>query len=323
MDTPTTCASPQLSLSSWPPPASPPPQIRRGLVSGGRLDIWFPQWLKDFCDKNNLLLFSPDYRLLYPSNGQDIIDDVKSLFKFLKKSQFNKDILPYNIQLQPSQIAVAGFSGGGYPARVAGLNEDVKAVLSVYGMGGDFLLDHWLIPGQPHPTIDFIFPNDKAKEAALLSKVPAPIADSPVSVVPPSQFVDPLGRMGLFTAWVNNGTILDVLTSTPGLSSCLRSLPASQRFTAIPKKLQPLFLEYQLTKKFPPTVFVHGSADDVVLPAESKRTYEDLRAVGVRTQYLELVGAGHGLVNGFGMPYPGSDEILVKGAEFLLEELRK
>ncbi|KAJ3031792.1 hypothetical protein HDV00_008122 [Rhizophlyctis rosea] len=295
-----------------------------GLVSGGRKDVWFPTWLKDFANTNSLILLSPDYRLLYPDAGAQIFVDVASLWSFLQNPSFSKNYLPSNIKLDGTKIAVAGFSGGGYPARAAGfLAPKPKAIMSVYGMGGDWLLDHWLQPNQPHPTINFIFPEDPVKIAALLATKPASIGDSPVSVVPPGQFVDDLGRMGLFTAWVNNGTILDTLTTKTGLSATLRALPYGSRYAAIPTQYKPLFLEYLYTKSFPPTVLVHGTADDVVLPAESEKTYNQLKALGVTTQYLTLAGAGHGLVDATGQPYPGSDAILLQGANFLLQQLRK
>ncbi|KAJ3032104.1 hypothetical protein HDV00_007991 [Rhizophlyctis rosea] len=295
-----------------------------GLVSGGRNDVWFPTWLKDYCNTNSLILISPDYRLLYPDHGPQILRDVASLWSFLQNPSFSKNYLPSNIKLDAKNIAVAGFSGGGYPARYAGfLTPKPKAIMSVYGMGGDWFLDHWLQPNQSHPTIDFIFPEDPVKIDALLATKPKSIGDSPVTVVPPGQFVDDLGRMGLFTAWVNNGTILDVLTGCNALSAKLRTLPYQSRYAAVPAPYKHLFLEYHLNRSFPPTVFVHGKADDVVLPAESIKTYNQLKALGVKTQLLELESAGHGLVDATGTPVAGSDAILVQGADFLLNELKR
>ena len=89
-----------------------------------------------------------DYRLLYPSTGFDIIEDMKALFSFLADPKFSQDHLPSGISLDANRIALVGASGGAYPAMAAGIHAHPKpkALLLLFGMGGDMLGDGWVKP---------------------------------------------------------------------------------------------------------------------------------------------------------------------------------
>jgi hypothetical protein len=91
-------------------------------------------------------IIEADYRLLVPSSGFDILADMSALFSYL-----------LTLPIRHHQPFLAGFSGGGYPLRLATVlaaeekrrdnpRFTVLGWVSFCGMGGDFLLDHWLTP---------------------------------------------------------------------------------------------------------------------------------------------------------------------------------
>ncbi|KAI0730007.1 hypothetical protein C8Q72DRAFT_274954 [Fomitopsis betulina] len=101
-----------------------------------------------------------------PSSGFDIIEDMKALLSFLASPMFSEDLLPSGITLDASRIALVGASGGAYPAMAAGLyaHPKPKALLLLFGMGGDMLGDGWVKPKDgfmPFPG------SERATEASL------------------------------------------------------------------------------------------------------------------------------------------------------------
>lgn len=89
---------------------------------------------------------SADYRLMPPSNGHDIVSDIVSLFEFLRTS-LNPRLQDETslLRIDPTRIAVAGSSAGGLCAYLAAAHAAPKpaAVLSLYGLGGSFMVRHW------------------------------------------------------------------------------------------------------------------------------------------------------------------------------------
>lgn len=71
--------------------------------------------------KRGFIFITADHRLLYPSTGLDVIDDMKTLFTFLASPEFNRKHLPAGLSVDANRIAIMGASGGGYAARAAGL----------------------------------------------------------------------------------------------------------------------------------------------------------------------------------------------------------
>jgi len=52
----------------------------------------------------------------------------------------------------------------------------------------------------------------------------------------------------------------------------------------------------------PPTLLIHGTADEAVSYENSERMYTALQAVGVEVTYLAVEGAGHGFISQFDTP---------------------
>ena len=127
----------------------------------------------------SLMLLLPqiscDYTLLGPHSGEHIIDDVKAALVFIRDDLNNKlDKHESSVRIDPKNVAVSGASGGGlvayYAVRRASLSPSapnlssvadsgsssrpraqgihspypLKAVISMYGGGGDLLSDWYL-----------------------------------------------------------------------------------------------------------------------------------------------------------------------------------
>lgn len=101
---------------------------------------------------SGIAFISADYRLIPPCTGHDVLCDMTDLFTFLSTS-LNTKLLSlktsYNhpdnrivFQIDPERIGVAGSSAGGLCAYLAAAHAvpRPKVVLSMYGMGGDFLV---------------------------------------------------------------------------------------------------------------------------------------------------------------------------------------
>ena len=91
---------------------------------------------------------SADYRLIPPSTGFDVLQDIKDLFNFLQ-SQLNDclrqrldDQARHVFRIDVNNLAVAGNSAGGLCAYLAAIHAVPKprALLAFYAMGGDFLV---------------------------------------------------------------------------------------------------------------------------------------------------------------------------------------
>ncbi|KAL4901489.1 hypothetical protein BDW74DRAFT_160015 [Aspergillus multicolor] len=234
------------------------------------------------CQEKGYIFVSADYRLCHPANVLDQIEDAKTLFAFLDSPAF-ADNLPPNVSLDTARIAVTGFSAGAYSARAACLYAKPKpaALLSVYGLGGDILSDHWT-RARPLTSIAKSFD---------LSGVPKILEDK--RVVSESSFKE--GRFALTIHWEITGTILDGIFQAPGLGGKLDGLPYEQRFDAVPDHLKPGVLQAFVTEEYPPSVFVHGAEDEVVSPHESRFQHEQLTNLGVDSRLYVIEAGPHGL----------------------------
>ncbi|KAL2844824.1 alpha/beta-hydrolase [Aspergillus pseudoustus] len=251
-----------------------------GMTAGSRRGGPYPKWLYQHCQDDGYIFISADYRLCHPSNTIDQIDDARALFSFLASHRFASQ-LPDKVSLDTTRIAVAGFSAGAYSARAACLYAEPKpaALLSVFGLGGNLLLDHWT---RARP------PTSLAKHFDMAA-IPTLLADRTV-VSEGSQ-----DRFPLTIHWEIQGTFLDGIFQSPGLGAKLNALPYEERFNAVPDRLKAGVLHNFVTESYPPSVFVHGSSDEVVSPEESRYQHEQLENLGVKSQLHLIENGPHGL----------------------------
>ena len=221
-------------------------------------------------------------------------------------------------------IAVAGVSGGAYPAYAAGLyaKPKAKAVCIHYGMGGQFLDDHWLeVETEPRdfPGEDFI--TDEVM-APLLEKPIEPVSEVPISMSEAGLLLTKDNRIGLLTFFWKKGICLDYLLGET-ISAHLRTLPFSERANAIPEHLRPAVVQTQFKADFPPTILIHGDQDSLIKLTESQTTYDRLRELGVKVELIVVEGAAHVLMDPLNFPNQviGAAEVEEKAMIFVAEEL--
>lgn len=99
------------------------------------------------------VFISADYQLLPAATGHDTIQDMKDLFNFLSDTEI-KSVSGMAIKIDMSRIAVTGSSAGGLCAYLASIHcsPRPKALVSLYGMGGDFLV-HFYIRDLPRRAL--------------------------------------------------------------------------------------------------------------------------------------------------------------------------
>lgn len=296
-----------------------------GTVAGNRKDFGYPQSMETSALEKGIVFISADYRLIHSSTGFDIIEDVKTLFTFIASSHFSITHLPHSITIDSARIAVAGVSGGAYPACAAGLyaHPKPKAVCIHYGMSGQLLDDHWLdIKTSPRnfPGEDFI--TDELM-APLFEKPLSPVSDIPISMSEDGMFLTEDNRVGLLTLFWKKGNYLDYLLGEPGISAHLRTLPSSERADAIPEHLRRAVVQTQFKDDFPPTILIHGDQDTLIKLTESQTTYERLKELGVKVELIVVEGAGHVLMDPLNFPNQvvGAAEVEEKAMAFVAEEL--
>jgi acetyl esterase/lipase len=292
-----------------------------GIVNGSRRDEHLPAPIKGMSTR--LLrshahteretaawpgtIIAVDYRLLHPSSGHAILEDMAALLAFLP-----------TLPIAHDQLFFAGFSGGGYPLRLAAVlaaQEAQRPVprfalrgwVSYFGMTGDTLLDYWLFPrGTSHRALDTSdIPAEQETLRAAVAHWLAPDAEE-ISDCPYTEGLE--GRRAdrgpLWEYWHATGTINDAISGESGLSARLAALPYAERLAAIPAAHhavfpQVYFADPKNATHLPPLLMVHGDSDEAVPYAESLTTLKALQAGGGNVELVTVPGGNHNLeVNG-------------------------
>ena len=97
-----------------------------------------------------IIFISADYRLLPSVTAYDVLADVKDAIHFIAEdlnAQLDQKGAYLNSRIDPNSIGVAGTSAGGYCAYMCAIYAvpKPKALLSVYGLGGDLLVSPILL----------------------------------------------------------------------------------------------------------------------------------------------------------------------------------
>jgi hypothetical protein len=90
----------------------------------------------------------PDHQLLPPATGHDILSDINDFLVFISsenavfEASTPDPLCQIRYKIDPNAIVLAGSSAGGLCAYLAAgslKHPKLKGVLSMYGMGGDFM----------------------------------------------------------------------------------------------------------------------------------------------------------------------------------------
>lgn len=247
------------------------------------------------------IVIHADYRLLIPSAGLDVLQDCQALLNHIASPSFCS-IVPPGITPDLHRILVVGVSGGGYPARCAGMvavTESTKpspryrvtGVLSLIGMGGDFLLDKWV-----HPSVSSGPPNRPLgpREAEESRRRLWPEVKGFYGSRAECSADWNRARFVAWYYWHTTATFLDDLTGEAGLGKRLGAMSYEERGRAVPRELRDAFPQLWLNEKgngerFPPMMLVHGTKDPLVYVEESLMTARQVK----RVELILVEGAGH------------------------------
>ncbi|OSD07305.1 alpha/beta-hydrolase [Trametes coccinea BRFM310] len=290
-----------------------------GALTVGDRRSWFPHWLHKRVTNLNIAFISVDYRLIPPSTGHDILEDIEDLFRFLgddindrlRHEWLAQSRLGHPFRIDKHALAVSGSSAGGLCAYLAAVHASPrpKAVLSLYGMGGDMVTPHYLCPKYV-PFFrgrEILDPKDFTQYLYPASTTLPAIADSPLAYHPstyhiPGYPANP--RMLLGRLYLQLGTFLDYYTGChdPSLSVSLRKLlgandqhvdAQSSVLQSIPEAHRRLFPQCNVDAGFPPTLLIHGSADTAVLVRESQNLHRLLQDICTRSEIVIIEGKEH------------------------------
>ncbi|KAI5478240.1 hydrolase [Pseudohyphozyma bogoriensis] len=229
-------------------------------------------------------VISAEYSLFHPASGHDIVEDVKDCVAWIA-NELNPKLGDGGQNIDPKRIVVSGSSAGGYLTYLAGLYAEPKpkALVPIYPMGGDYLTDRYYNGADSLPyDIPLFTSNSPFKAFCDLPSTATHCATSPINCDDP--------RLVYVWYLYQMGTLVDVLTGEDGLSAKLKSLPESERGSAIPEKSRYLFPQLVADSTFPPTMVVHGTQDSAVPVTESRSFVQVLKGKGVDAKLVEFDG---------------------------------
>ena len=226
---------------------------------------------------------SIDYRLAPETKLPGIVEDVQDACGWIRANASA-------VRLQPDRLAVCGSSAGGYLALMAGfsVNPRPRALVSYWGYGD--IVGPWL--SRPDP---FYLQQPEVTRADALSAV----GSTPISE-PPADSAR--GRFYLYCR--QQGRLpLEVAGHDPD---------TEDRW----------FAQYcpirSITRAYPPTMLVHGTADTDVPYEQSKLMANRLREAGVEHRFVTVPDGAHGIGN---IPADEQDRIHREAAAFLIKRV--
>ncbi|OCA86115.1 hypothetical protein A8F94_13340 [Bacillus sp. FJAT-27225] len=227
-----------------------------GLFWGSREDLKADQI--EFYHQAGFNIFSIDYRLAPESKLSDIQLDIADALSWVETEgtkQFDYD---------PEKIAVIGGSAGGYLALMSGtFKKKPKAVVSFYGYGD--ITGEWAIKPSPH----YLSMTSVPKELANML-----VSDRVITVGPIEK------RYAIYMYARQQGVWIDKISG--GLHPILDKEELSQ------------FCPLQhVNADFPPTLLLHGTADEDVPYEQSVMMAETLKEAGVESKLITIPEGKH------------------------------
>ncbi|KAH6676955.1 Alpha/Beta hydrolase protein [Plectosphaerella plurivora] len=229
----------------------------------GSKTAWAPEWLIRASIRRGWTYIAPSYRLLPEATGDDVLSDTLDAAQWVAA-----DITP--------RIVMTGASAGGFLAMATAVqlrSPRPPAVLAIYGM------------------LDFSHPEyiDGSAMGAM-PPLPDTVTGPVVEEITASRGVDIIDAYSqpedmatdkrmLWVAVIKQLALFpEIITGVPGLSQKIRQ-SGVENIKLEHRKFFPV--AFGLSEDFPPTAFVHGTADDLVEVSQSTNAAEKLRAIGV------------------------------------------
>jgi len=224
-------------------------------------------------------VISIDYRLAPETKLPEIIEDIRDAFRWLRTDAGS-------LGIDRGRVVVCGGSAGGYLTLMSGfrVKPRPKALVSYWGYGD--IVGPWY--SRPDPF--YLKQPAVTREEALSA-----VGKSPLSEPPPKN-----NRGRFYLHCRQQGTWpKEVAGRDPDTDDAW---------------FNPYCPIRNVTRDYPPTMLVHGTADTDVPYEQSKQMVERLRREGVEHQLVTVPGGGHGIGN---IPPAQQDDIYRKAAEFM------
>ena len=234
--------------------------------------------LRSLLDKG-FAVISIDYRLAPETKLPGIIEDVQDAFRWIVASADK-------FRIEPNRLVVCGGSAGGYLTLMSGFSVDPRPAATVSYWGYGDIAGRWY--SEPDPFYS-------QQPAVTREQALAAVGNSTISE-PPSN--TDRGKFYLYCrqqgVWPKEVAGHD------------------------PKKDDRWFTRYcplrNVTKRYPPTMLVHGTADTDVPYEQSKLMADRLRQAGVEHRLVTVPEGGHGIGN---IAAAEQDRVYGEAAEFL------
>ncbi|RXW24091.1 hypothetical protein EST38_g1762 [Candolleomyces aberdarensis] len=285
----------------------------------------------DRITERGYIFISADYRLLPPITGHEIIEDIKDLWEFVTSPELSitfpdsKRSTGRTLKIDSNAIAVGGSSAGGWCAFMTAIhckNPAPKAIISMYGLGGQIFTSYYLSP-KKEPFVysfgwldkkdyeEFVYPYTKGIPPTIARSPPAYAENHPLGPFYPAN-----PRMQLVWLHLQYADWIDYLTGQhePSLSAILRDTcqlaePAGTLYNdtiVATKELQEvakakidekhrnsLFPQFNVSSDWPSVVLVHGVIDPGLPIIDSDHMYSLLKDAGVPAKIYRMEGEEH------------------------------
>jgi len=234
------------------------------LIMGSRNGV--PKQLLELAQEHGFVVVSLDYRLAPEAKLPDIIEDLKDGLEWVRKSG------PERFGADPSRMVVAGASAGGYLALMSGVTTvpPPSAIVSYWGFGdvdGDWTTK----------------PSEAYRKGKLIEKEDA-WAGVGGQVLTNTNQTNGRGRAAFFLYLKQTGQWPNAISGFD---------PESDR-----EKITPFCPIRNVSPKYPPTLFLHGTADKDVPVEQSIAMARALKRHGVAHELITIEGGGHSLWGG-------------------------